>query len=84
MDEMDMTCSTYRKIRTAQKVLVRKLWRSRHIWQDNIKLDLREISCEDMDRVQLAQYLSVMTSFWDVIIFTLDKNRNSADWLSNC
>jgi hypothetical protein len=48
-DEMDTVCSTYRKKRNAYWILVGKpngkrlLGRPRRRWQDNIKIDLREI-----------------------------------------
>jgi len=31
------------------------LGRSRHRWEDNIKMDLQEVGCEDMDWIELAQ-----------------------------
>ena len=43
------------------KVLVRKpegkrpLGRPRHRWEDNIKMDLQEVGCGDMDRIELSQ-----------------------------
>jgi len=33
----------------------RPLGRPRHRWEDNIKIDLQEVGCEDMDWIQLAQ-----------------------------
>jgi hypothetical protein len=33
----------------------RPLGRPRHRWEDNIKMDLREIGFEDVDWIQLAQ-----------------------------
>jgi hypothetical protein len=27
----------------------RKFWRSRHRWENNIKMDLREMGCENMN-----------------------------------
>jgi hypothetical protein len=33
----------------------RRLGRSRHRWEDNIKMDLKEIECEDVDWIHLAQ-----------------------------
>jgi hypothetical protein len=32
----------------------RPLGRPRHRWEDNIKMDLREIGCGDMDWINLA------------------------------
>jgi len=34
---------------------MRPLGRSRHRWEDNIKMDLQEVVCGGMDRVKLAQ-----------------------------
>jgi hypothetical protein len=48
-------------MRNAYKILVGKpegkspLGRPRHRWEDNIKMDLREIGWEDVDLMQLAQ-----------------------------
>ena len=33
----------------------RPLGRPRHIWEDNIKMDLQEVGCGDMDWIDLAQ-----------------------------
>jgi hypothetical protein len=33
----------------------RPLGRPRHRWEDNIKMDLQEVGCGDMDRIDLAQ-----------------------------
>jgi hypothetical protein len=33
----------------------RPLWRPRPIWEDNIKMDLREVGCGGMDWIELAQ-----------------------------
>jgi hypothetical protein len=46
---------------TAYRILVgksegkRPLGRQRHRWVDNIKMDLREIGCDGMDWIDLAQ-----------------------------
>jgi hypothetical protein len=32
----------------------RQQGRSRHRWEDNIKMDLQEVECGDMDWIQLA------------------------------
>jgi hypothetical protein len=45
----------------AYRILVRKpegkrpLGRPRRRWMDNIKMDLRDIKCDDMDRIDLSQ-----------------------------
>ena len=31
------------------------LGRSRHRWEDNIKMDLQKVECEGMDSIELAQ-----------------------------
>ena len=33
----------------------RRLGRSRRRWEDNIKMDLQEVGCGGMDRIELAQ-----------------------------
>jgi hypothetical protein len=33
----------------------RPLGRPRRRWEDNIKMDLQEVGCEDMDGIELAQ-----------------------------
>jgi len=44
--------------RGVYKVLVRKsggkrpIGRPRHIWEDNIKMDLQEVGCGDMDWIE--------------------------------
>jgi hypothetical protein len=49
-----------RERRVAYRVLVEKpegkkpLGRPRHRWEDNIKMDLQEVGCEDMDWIDLA------------------------------
>ena len=34
----------------------RPLGRPRHRWEDNIKIDLREVGCEPRDLIALAEY----------------------------
>jgi hypothetical protein len=59
--EMGRTCSTYGGRRGAYRVLVRKpegrrsLGRPKRRWEDNIKMDLREVGWGGMDWVNLAQ-----------------------------
>ena len=33
----------------------RLLWRLRRRWEDNIKMDLREVGCDAGDRIDLAE-----------------------------
>jgi hypothetical protein len=34
----------------------RPLGRPRHRWEDNIKMDLQEVGCRDLDYIELVQY----------------------------
>jgi hypothetical protein len=60
-NEMGGACSTYGERRGVYKVLVgkpeeqRPLGRPRRRWEDNIKMDLQEVGCGDMDWIDLAQ-----------------------------
>ncbi|KAJ4443541.1 hypothetical protein ANN_05214 [Periplaneta americana] len=59
--EMGRTCSTYGESRNAYRVLVgrpegkRPLGKPRRRWEDNIKMDLREVRYDDRDWINLAQ-----------------------------
>ena len=54
-------CGAYGEGRGVYSVLVgkpegkRPLGRSRRRWEDNIKMDLQEVGCGDMDWIELAQ-----------------------------
>jgi hypothetical protein len=58
---MGRTCSTHGAKRNAYRILVgkpegkRPLGRPRRGWEDNIKMDLREIGCGGIDWIDLAQ-----------------------------
>jgi hypothetical protein len=60
---MGRTCSTNGEKRNAFRILVgkpegrRPLGRPRRRWVDNIKIDLRDIVCEDVNWIPLAQYM---------------------------
>jgi hypothetical protein len=61
-DELDGTCSIHGEMKNAYKVLVGKpegkrllLWRLRHRWEGNIKMDLTEVECEGAQWIQVAQ-----------------------------
>jgi hypothetical protein len=54
-------CSTYGKRRDVYRVLVvkpegkRTLGRPRHSWEDNNKMNLKEVECEGMDWIEVVQ-----------------------------
>jgi len=58
---MGGACSTYGESIGAYRVLVgkpegeRPLGRPRRRWEDNIRMDLQELICEDMDWIDVAQ-----------------------------
>jgi len=58
---MGGACSTYGERKGVYRVLVgkpegkRPLGRTKRRWKDNIKMDLREMGCGDMDWIELAQ-----------------------------
>ena len=60
-NEMGGACSAYGDRRGVCRVLVgkpegkRPLGRPRRRWDDNIKMDLQEVGCDDMDWIELAQ-----------------------------
>jgi len=46
-------------------------WRTRHRWEDNIRMNLQEVGCEGLDWIQLAQerdrwraFVNVVMKFW--------------------
>jgi hypothetical protein len=57
---MGWACNTNWEKRNAYRILVgnsegkRQMRRPRHRWMDNIKIDLREIGWDGMDRIDLA------------------------------
>jgi hypothetical protein len=59
---MGWSCSMHGEKRKACRILVgkpegkRPLGRRRCRWEDNIKMDLREIGCGCMDWIDLAQH----------------------------
>ena len=58
---MGGACSAYGEGRGVYRVLMGKLegkrppGRPRRRWEDNIKMDLQEVGCRGMDRIELAQ-----------------------------
>jgi hypothetical protein len=47
--------------------LKRRLWRTKERWEGNIKVDLKEIGCEDVDWIHLAQD----RLFWWAVVNTI-------------
>jgi hypothetical protein len=45
----------------------RPLWRPRRRWEDNIKMELQEVGCEDIDRIDLAQD----RDRWRALVYTI-------------
>jgi hypothetical protein len=70
---MGRTCGTYGERRGAYRVLVgkpegrRPLGRPRSRWEDNIKMDLREVGCRGADWVDLAQD----RDRWRALVYTV-------------
>ena len=60
-NEIGGACSAYGEGRGLYRVLVgkpegkRPLGRPRRRWEDNTKMDLQEVGCGAMDRVEMAQ-----------------------------
>jgi len=60
-NEMGGACSTYGKGRGVYRILVGKpegrkpLGRPRRRWEDNIRMDLREVGCGCVDWMELAE-----------------------------
>ena len=58
---MDRTCSTYEAIPKCIQSFSGKTWRKETLreaesrWEDNIKMDLREVEFDAGDRIDLAQ-----------------------------
>jgi hypothetical protein len=67
---MDGTCGTLGKATSAYKISLQKdeqqrpLGRYRHRWEDNIKKVIKEIGCEYVDWIQLAQN----RDYWPVFV----------------
>jgi hypothetical protein len=58
---MGGACSAYGERRGLYRVVVgtpegkRPLGRPRHVWEDNIKVNLREVGCGGIDWIELAR-----------------------------
>jgi hypothetical protein len=61
VDEKVGTCSMHKELKNTYKILAgkpegkRPFWRPGGMWEDDIKIDLKEIGYDDMDWSQLAQ-----------------------------
>jgi len=71
---MGGTCSTTKKRRGVYRVLVGKtegskpLGRPRRGWEDNIKMELQEVRCGDMDENELAQDRGKWRAFLNAVM----------------
>jgi hypothetical protein len=60
-NKMDRSCNAYGGVKRRRrgfggKISVKEpLEKSSHRWEDNIKIDLREVSCGSMDWIELSQ-----------------------------
>jgi hypothetical protein len=54
----------------------RPLGRSRHKWEDGIRMDVREIGWRSVDRIQLAQD----RDWWQALVNTVMNLRVLAPW----
>jgi hypothetical protein len=70
---MGGTCSTHWRIENSCTILVgkregkRPFRTSRRVWEDNIKINLKETVCEGVDSVRLAQE----RGHWRVLVNTV-------------
>ena len=73
-NEMGVACSTYGERTDVYRVLVGKLeskrpfGKPRRRWEDNIKMDLQEVGCGDMDWMELAQDRGSWLSLMNVVM----------------
>jgi hypothetical protein len=86
---MGRACSTNWEARNGYRILVgkpegkRPLGRPRRRWVDNIKIDLREIECDGMDWINLAEDRDQWTAFVNTVM-NLRVPLNSGKFLSGC
>ena len=75
---MGRTCSTYRTIQKANRVLresidrKRPLGRLKRRWEDNIKMDLREVGCDVGDWINLLQHRDQWRAYVRMVINLLE------------
>jgi hypothetical protein len=73
-DEVGWTCDTQGEGRAVYRVLFgrpegkRPLGRPRHRWEDNIKLDLREIGIDGANWIRLAQDIVQWRVFMNTVM----------------
>jgi hypothetical protein len=66
-----------REVRNARKILIAKperkkpLWRRNCKWEKNIKIDIKETGCADMDWIHLAKFRAQ----WQALANTVIKFR---------
>jgi hypothetical protein len=73
-NEMGGACSADEEVRGVYRVLVgksegkRSQGRDRRRWEDNIKMDLKEIRCEVMDWIGLTQARDSWRAFVNAVV----------------
>ena len=58
------------------------LGRPRHRWEDNIKMDLQEVECWRMDRIDPAQYRDIWRALVNAVM-NLWVPRNAGNFLTS-
>jgi hypothetical protein len=72
---MGRACSTHREKWHTYEILVgklerkRQLGRARCMWEDNIKICVREIGCGDMGWIRLAQNRNPRKAFVNTVMY---------------
>jgi hypothetical protein len=75
MDEMGESCSTYRRETTHTKFWSENLKDGDSRWEDNIKMDHREIGWEGVDCIHLAQVRGQWCATVNTVTFGFHKRR---------
>jgi hypothetical protein len=60
----------------------RPLGRRRHIWENNIKMDLQEVGCGGRDRIKLPQYRDRWQALANVVM-NLQVTQNAGNFLTS-